>query len=406
VRSRPLPPVDLLAGLVPPEQPQIEIPESVRSYLANRPAPTAEASHGSASHGSADLDAALAADREREGAGVLGSNLSRAAALIRGEQVGGPSLPRADERTKAYALRQQMQEHADTKAWQRGEPERALKLFEAKASLDAASDAKKAAEAARVRGEERADERTWREGESAKDREIRREALAATAAARGEAASSRELLNEDRKARASDRAENQNAKHWIGEDFSPTSRPLPPPVQADLQKRIAATRVVDDNAATLEKLLSEGGPAVVGQRAALMEQLANNIWTELKDIKGLGVLAGPDMGILQGILADPTKMRTVLKDTARINSFVGLVQTFRQRMKADTVQRAGTYGATPVEGGLFFVAPPAAAAPRTFTGAAADAPPAPGPKVVERRRTADGRILVKYEDGRVAEEGR
>lgn len=181
-------------------------------------------------------------------------------------------------------------------------------------------------------------------------------------------------------ARAAGAQDEADGKRYISEDFTPAAKPLPPPVQADLQKRAAATRVVLNNADALEELIRSGGPAVWGQRAGQLSMLANNIWTELKDIKGLGVLAGPDMGILQGILADPTKLQTYLKDAAGAQTLLPLIQGFKERMKADMTQRVQNYGAAPAEGGLYFSSP-------------AQAPQSSGP-AAQRAQGNDGNWYV------------
>jgi hypothetical protein len=67
-------------------------------------------SHASAPD-SAGFDAAAAADRDRAGFGAIGQNLSRSAALIRGEQVGPMELPPGDA-LKTFVMRKQMESHA------------------------------------------------------------------------------------------------------------------------------------------------------------------------------------------------------------------------------------------------------------------------------------------------------
>lgn len=229
----------------------------------------------------------------------------------------------------------------------------------------AAAEAAKAEERAFRSGErdedraarlaEREDERKWREGQAAKDRELRRETLSGVA-------DSRAALADQRAAEAERKQREEDAKHYISDNFTATGKPLLPAVQADLQKRASATDVVLDNAKQVEDILTHGGPAVWGQRATELSSLINNIWTELKDIKNLGVLAGPDMGILQGIVADPSSLDSVLKDAAAVRQLLPQIQKFQARMKGDLVRRVSGYGAKPVEGGAYYEAPAAAPA--------------------------------------------
>jgi len=309
------------------------------------------------------FEQARAADREAQRKADLTSAFTQAASLVRNQPVAPtPFRQVGDEGLRAWMAQKAAQGAEQDRAFRYGDPLRDLTMLGVRGEQEAA----RAAEAAKLRGEERGEERAWREGESAKDRELRRQALAAAEEARRSAAESRAAMDEERKARGAQRQTEAEAKHYISENFTATSTPLPPAVQADLQKRDAATAVVLDNASQLEALLTEGGPAVWGQRAGQMEMLANNIWTELKDIKGLGVLAGPDMAILQGILADPTKVRSILKDASGARDFKQIVQQFQQRVKDDAVRRAKNYGAQPKEGGVYFTAPttaPAGAAP-------------------------------------------
>jgi hypothetical protein len=61
-------------------------------------------------HDHSGFDAAAAKDRESAGYGAIGQNLSRAAALIRGEQVGEMTTPPNDE-LRTWVLRKQMGAH-------------------------------------------------------------------------------------------------------------------------------------------------------------------------------------------------------------------------------------------------------------------------------------------------------
>lgn len=360
-------PRELLEQIVPASTPSVQVPPELGQFAASyRPdlssAPPPDPYGG--------LEDAMASDRKRAGFGAMGQNLSRAAALIRGERVGGMALPPMDDGMKAWLGRQQVDARraaADAAAkgaeWDRTKFGIGLAMDERKLT-DAAAERAAAREA---RAAERDEDRAFRREEGDRNRAVQREG-------RRDAAEGRQILNEERAARGEQRKVEADAKRYISENFSETAQPLPPQVLADLQKRDSATAVVLDNADQLERLLSDGGPAVWGQRAGQMEMLANNIWTELKDIKNLGVLAGPDMGILQGILADPTQMRSMLKDATAVRDFTQIVRQFKQRMKDDIRRRVKNYGATPVEGGLYFDAP---------------APDGPKPSATGRPRRTD-----------------
>jgi hypothetical protein len=366
-------PRELLEQILPGSSPQVAVPPELGQFAATyKPEfgsvpssydPEAEALHS-----------ALAADRKRAGFGAMGQNLSRAAALVRGEKVGGMALPPMDDGMKEWLSRQGVDAKraaaaaaAQDAEWNREKFRAGLGMDERKLAEAAAQrEAERAARAA-----ERDEDRDFRRDEGEKNRAAMRDARAA-------AAESRTVLDEERKARGEQRKTEADAKRYISENFTDTAKPLPPQVLADLQKRDSATAVVLDNADQLERLLSEGGPAVWGQRAGQMEMLANNIWTELKDIKNLGVLAGPDMGILQGILADPTQMRSMVKDATAVRDFTQIVRQFKQRMKDDIRRRVKNYGAEPVEGGLYYDAPAG--------GAAADVPK---PSATGRPRRTD-----------------
>jgi hypothetical protein len=191
------------------------------------------------------------------------------------------------------------------------------------------------------------------EGETSEDYEKAIRAEERAAEARG-------WREQDEKTKRDEKARTEKDATFISEDFTPTVKPLPPPVQADLQKRASANAVVLDNAKQVESILKDGGPAVVGERAAELSMLINNIWVELKDIKNLGVLAGPDMGILQAIVADPSSLNNVLKDATAVRALLPQIQKFQARMKDDMVKRVSGYGARPVGGGAYLPAQQAA----------------------------------------------
>jgi hypothetical protein len=345
-------PRELLEQILPGSSPQFAVPPELGQFAATYK-PEFGSVPSSYDPDAEALHSALAADRKRAGFGAMGQNLSRAAALIRGEKVGGMALPPMDDGMKEWLSRQGL-------AKQRAEGERDERNYnwdrekhgigvEMKGrELESAAAQREAERAAR--DAERDEDRAFRREEGDRNRAVQREG-------RRDAAEGRQILNEERAARGEQRKTEADAKRYISENFTDTAKPLPPQVLADLQKRDSATAVVLDNADQLERLLSEGGPAVWGQRAGQMEMLANNIWTELKDIKNLGVLAGPDMGILQGILADPTQMRSMVKDATAVRDFTQIVRQFKQRMKDDIRRRVKNYGAEPVEGGLYYDAP-------------------------------------------------
>jgi hypothetical protein len=343
-------PRELLEQILPASTPSIEVPPELGQFAATyRP----ELGTAPAPDPYAGLEDALASDRKRAGLGAMGQNLSRAAALIRGEKVGAMALPPMDDGMKEWLARQGVDAKRSAEAAAKGAAEWDRTKFGVQVGLDERKlrDAAEQRRAEReARGAERDEDRAFRREEGDRNRAVQREG-------RESAAAGREILNEERAARGEQRRAEADAKHYISENFSNTKKPLPPQVLADLQKRDSATAVVLDNADQLERLLSDGGPAVWGQRAGQMEMLANNIWTELKDIKNLGVLAGPDMGILQGILADPTQMRSMLKDATSVRDFTQIVRQFKQRMRDDIRRRVANYGATPVESGLYYDAP-------------------------------------------------
>jgi hypothetical protein len=74
-----------------------QLPPELLEYVKAR-APT---------HDLSGFDAAAAKDRESAGYGAIGQNLSRAAALVRGEQVGEMATPPSDE-LRTWVLRKQM----------------------------------------------------------------------------------------------------------------------------------------------------------------------------------------------------------------------------------------------------------------------------------------------------------
>jgi hypothetical protein len=343
-------PRELLEQFLPASTPSIEVPPELGQFAATyRP----ELGTAPAPDPYADLEDALASARKRERENFAASMVYRGGEIARGANVGPmPELPQ-DDGLKEWILKRQAgqqdaaaahQTHAAE--WDREKFRMGLGMDERKLR-DAAEQRRAEREA---RGAERDEDRAFRREEGDRNRAVQREG-------RESAAAGREILNEERAARGEQRRAEADAKHYISENFSNTKKPLPPQVLADLQKRDSATAVVLDNADQLERLLSDGGPAVWGQRAGQMEMLANNIWTELKDIKNLGVLAGPDMGILQGILADPTQMRSMLKDATSVRDFTQIVRQFKQRMRDDIRRRVANYGATPVESGLYYDAP-------------------------------------------------
>jgi hypothetical protein len=146
-----------------------EVPDELAAYVAEK----------AAHQDTAGLDQALVVDRARAQQNADRANYSRAAALYRGEQVGGPAMPEVPSAVQEYVTKRQMaMPKADPldvldKATKiedtRGKGPRELAAAEAKARSDA---------------EVRAEERKWKEGESEKDRASRERAARLSAGQR------------------------------------------------------------------------------------------------------------------------------------------------------------------------------------------------------------------------------
>ncbi len=117
----------------------------------------------------------------------------------------------------------------------------------------------------------------------------------------------------------------------------------------------AHTAVVKTN--VIEKLLDdlitkydkEGVTVVPGEVQADMESTVTDIQMELKELNNLGVLAGPDMGLLLSQLPDPTSMGAALKKGVgtlfgKGDPIGSKFNTFKNNLKRKLNSKMGSYG--------------------------------------------------------------
>jgi hypothetical protein len=182
------------------------------------------------------------------------------------------------------------------------------------------------------------------------------------------------------------KAADEAAKRNLGADFElDPNAPHPPSSVRDafITKTQAAT-AIRDNINRLRGLFAKGnqGAEWSGADAAAMKSAATMIQMGLKSTLGLGVLSGPDLELLEGLVANPTGIWTVIKDNAGSARLKSQLDSLEAMTVAGVKSDAAALGGKPKAGGKY--AEPAGASTSQY---------------VEIRETADGKRIGKKADG-------
>lgn len=154
--------------------------------------------------------------------------------------------------------------------------------------------------------------------------------------------------------------------------------------EIELRKVREASGEVADLAAAADEVSSiykRTGGQLTGPDAARMRSLITDMQLTAKgpSVYQLGVLAGPDMEILDTMLANPAKLDSVLRNAADLRNFVTEIETFKRRVLERTASKADALGFDPIAGPFMGVRRPGAA-------------PATAGNTVRVRRKADGKV--------------
>jgi hypothetical protein len=343
------------------------------------------------------IDAAMAQDEETKGFGALAQNLSRAASLYRGERA-GPMAVQVPDALKQFVTRKQAAAAASPEA-QAPNPDddpasavsqaaRAalLQTPHGRAVRDSLGDSFEQLSASKLKpllpmwrasadekpptrvkaADEPIDETDRAEltqrginpafarnhGEAqdlAQQHDARKAQREAASAAAGRQERRVGLAEEERKTKHEGQL--YAGKFFkFGDDVPPGS--IPDSQRASL---IDETGQVADLAGTVDQLSGlyrQHGSQLTGPAAAKMRTLVNDIRLVAKSpaVFNLGVLNGPDLQILSGVIDDPTKLEGITKNAAALRDFSTELETFKSRVLGRITKRWESYGATPVGG--------------------------------------------------------
>ncbi len=135
--------------------------------------------------------------------------------------------------------------------------------------------------------------------------------------------------------------EGERFEPYPGEKPKPQAAPKPPPIpkptpqettrfkqseqaQAALGTMQSAYDVLDQ----YERLLDEKGPSIMDPE---LDAAYTALTLEMKNVAGLGALAGPDLGLLQGMITPPTSLKGQAFGKDGLKKQIALI---RQRMDA------------------------------------------------------------------------
>lgn len=86
---------------------------------------------------------------------------------------------------------------------------------------------------------------------------------------------------------------------------------------AKLRDSLAKAKSVEDSITRLQQLTEKQGPfEYFGETGAEMQALSTGVLMDLKDLQQLGVLAGPDMALLEKQIGDPTSLSSAFTLTS------------------------------------------------------------------------------------------
>lgn len=123
--------------------------------------------------------------------------------------------------------------------------------------------------------------------------------------------------------------------------------------EVELRKVREASGEVADLAAAADEvkaIYQRTGGVLTGPDAARMRSLITDMQLTAKgpSVYQLGVLAGPDMAILDTMLANPAKLDSVLKNAGDLRDFVAEIDTFKRRVLERTASKADALGFDPI----------------------------------------------------------
>ena len=116
---------------------------------------------------------------------------------------------------------------------------------------------------------------------------------------------------------------------------------------------LTRTNVINDLLGGLiDKYEKEGVKVIPGETQAEMESTVTDIQMELKELNNLGVLAGPDMGLLLAQLPDPTSIQALAKQSAgkilgKGDPILSKFKTFKKNLERKLKSKMGSYGYRP-----------------------------------------------------------
>lgn len=118
----------------------------------------------------------------------------------------------------------------------------------------------------------------------------------------------------------------------------------------EASQALTRTTVIKDLLGGLiDKYTKEGIKVIPGESQAEMESTVTDIQMELKELNNLGVLAGPDMGLLLAQLPDPTGINSALKSVAgktlgQGDPIISKFKTFQKNLDRKLKSKMSTYG--------------------------------------------------------------
>jgi hypothetical protein len=124
--------------------------------------------------------------------------------------------------------------------------------------------------------------------------------------------------------------------------FMPIGGPVAPEPTVDEKKQVLALRTAQDTLNNLQNTFKETGTEMLPTaKAATLQSQYRNLQLQLKELYNLGVLNGPDLGILENVLIDPTSAGASLLSNDRVKASFDEVQRFINNKESALLQSSG-----------------------------------------------------------------
>lgn len=124
--------------------------------------------------------------------------------------------------------------------------------------------------------------------------------------------------------------------------FIPIGPAVAPDPTVDEKKQVLALRTAQDTLNNLQSTFSETGTELLPTvgKTQLKSQY-RNLQLQLKELYNLGVLNGPDMGILEDVMLDPTSIGAGFNSNERVAESLNQVQIFIKNKEKALLQTPG-----------------------------------------------------------------